>query len=165
MIKILKGINPEYKVAAVFAFAAMFVSLLTGAVSGIRFGAVLLRTFCSILVFAGLGLVVFFTVKKYVPELFEFDRQDAENDLLDFMKDDSQLEDGEAAAFTEFSGSDFPNLNEVKDQSGAQSDNNSAGISAGGSMGRHIVEENTDFPYEPEVMAKAVRKMMNKDKD
>ena len=160
MIKILKGINPEYKVAVVFALLAMFVSLLTGVVSGIIFGAVLLRTFCSILIFAGLGFGVFFIIKKYVPELFEF-VVNTENTEDNLTKAASPPEEG-GDGFAEFTGSDFPNLNEAKKASGIPSDNN-AGTSADGSMGKHIVEENSDFPYEPEIMAKAVRTMMSKD--
>ena len=159
MIKILKGINPEYKVAAVFALVAMLVSLLTGAVSGVIFGAVLLRTFCSILIFAGLGFGVFFIMKKYVPELFEFNIENIENDLT---KADSQSEEeGEQGAFTELTGSNFPNLNETKNVSATPDNNNT--VMPDNSMGRHIVEENSDFPYEPEMMAKAVRTMMSKD--
>ncbi|MCL1911541.1 MAG: hypothetical protein FWG13_05000 [Leptospirales bacterium] len=162
MIKILKGINPEYKVAAVFALTAMFVSLLTGAVCGIIFGTVLLRAFCSILIFAGLGFGVFFVMKKYVPELFEL----MGNTEDDFTKDDfSKAEDGEEDGFTEFTGSDFPNLDESLDDAKSASEMSDSAVRPDGSMGRHIVEENSDFPYEPEVMAKAVRTMMSKGDD
>ena len=162
MIKILKGINSEYKVAAVFAIVAMTVSLLTGAVSGIKFGAVLLRTFFSILIFAGLGFGVFFVMKKYVPELFELNvRNNVGNVEDDLAQVSSQpVEADEPDAFTEFSGADFPNLNEAKDDVQTPPGNTEA---FDGSMGRHIVKENSDFPYEPEVMAQAVRTMMNKD--
>ncbi|MCL2025947.1 MAG: hypothetical protein FWG92_03985 [Leptospirales bacterium] len=157
MIKILKGINPEYKVAAVFAFAAMFVSLLTGVISGVKFGAVLLRTFFSILFFAGLGFGVFFVVKKYVPEFFELNTEDDPANI-----DLQPVEGGEPEVFTEFSGADFPNLNEAKSDIEAPSGSAEA-FSGNLDLGRHIVKENSDFPYEPEIMAQAVRTMMNKD--
>jgi len=160
MIKILKNVNPEYKVAAAFAIVAMLVSLLIGAVSGVKFGVVLLRTFCSILIFAGLGLGIFFVIKKYVPELFEINVGNTEDDLT---KTDLQSEEGgEPDAFTELTGSDFPNLNEAEVKDVSKTPTNNTEMSSS-SMGKHIVKENDDFPYEPEVMAQAVRTMMSKD--
>jgi hypothetical protein len=152
MIKILKRINPEYKTAAVFAFAALFVSSFTGVIAGIKFGVVLARMLFSAVIFAGLGWGAFFVIRKYVPELLASLASAAADDDSESSEDSiSSDESGESDGFTELGGGDFPRVDTAGE------------ALPSASMGKHIVEENSDFPYEPEMMAQAVRTMMSKD--
>ena len=160
-----KKLNPEYKAAIVFSVLALFLSLLVGIFSGIKIGVVLIRAFFAAFLFAGLGYVVLHTIRNYVPEFIDFltginrvekDDFDTDEEAENELAETNQESSGDD--FTELTGSDFPKVD-------SNASDNSAGNTTGspGSMGKHIVNEDSDFPYEPVELAKAVRTMMNKD--
>ncbi len=60
----------DFRIPAVTAGAAFVVVVLTGAVAGVGFGALLLRAILGALAFAALGVGGEMTVKKFLPELF-----------------------------------------------------------------------------------------------
>jgi hypothetical protein len=66
----VKDLVREYgKIAALFAAAAFVLSFLVGLVSRNPFGTALLRALLLGVVFALLGVGIFFIIKKYLPEL------------------------------------------------------------------------------------------------
>lgn len=165
MIEKIKGISLEYKAAFVLSVLAFFLSLLIGIISGVKSGVVLIRAIFAALIFAGLGFAALHIISKNVPEVLEFF-----NDLGDVVKNDSEADElaevdttksddkSSDEGFTELTGMDFPKV-----ESNPSEENAGNAAASTSSMGKHIVDEHGDFPYEPELMAKAVRTMMNKD--
>lgn len=173
----IKETGIEVKTAAVFAAAALVISVLTGFLSGIGAGTVIIRSLFALVIFACLGFGSAWVLKKFVPELgagfpddSDGEDEDLENDHEVFgAEEDSGPEQAEVpetdsgrreGEFSEFSGSDFPSVS----SSGTGDSAEEAPSSPNVSMGKHIVsDDDNSFGYDPETMARAVRTMIKKD--
>ena len=176
----LDNISIEYKIATGFGAAALVVSLVVGMVSGVGAGTVLFRSLFFMIVFGGLGYGVIFTLKRYVPELFEVissvsgDSEyayadpddnvnlDEENSSPEFSQGaedvaGEEVETGEG--FQEYQKDDFTNYS----TNGTETLDPGSSESESKSMGRHIVVDEKTANFEPKIMAQAIRTMLNKD--
>ncbi len=176
-LNFIKETGTEVKTAGIFAAAALVISLLTGFLSGIGAGTVILRSFLALVIFACLGFGAAWILKKFVPELVSGfsgssddadevkesaqDVSDHENDSgseqAEIQTEDSGSEAGDSG-FSELSGKDFPSVSSTGTSSDDGVENQNV------SMGKHIVSnDENSFGYDPETMAMAVRTMIKKD--
>ena len=91
----------NWRVSAVCAAAAFFISLLFGIGGGVQFGALILRAFIGAIVFAVLGAVGHQLMQKFLPELFQMtsagETRSGENiDIVIQDREDSDSEAGES---------------------------------------------------------------------
>ena len=185
----IKAIGIEYRIAGIFAGIAFLVSILGGVAAGVSLGVIIFRMIVSSIVFGGLGFGAVFVLKNYVPEVMGIfsssetaagdnpdaveipsDAQASAAEEAAFEGADGEKTEGQSGGFTEFSGDEYPRVNESTDMSGLNDELNSleAGRSGGmnaskGKLGKHIISTEEKFQYEPKLMAQAVRTMMKKD--
>ncbi|HRX16503.1 MAG TPA: hypothetical protein P5123_09320 [Spirochaetota bacterium] len=163
---ILKKI--EYKVSAVLAVFALVLSPLVGIISGINAGVVVLRTALMAIFFAGIGFVVIFVLKRFVPEVYSVLNRnqnplDMDVESIDAgISGEQEYEVYNPEDETDEDAETVPDSNHGNFDPGlAPSTSESLGIKDR-AMGRHILEER-GVKYEPKIMAEAIRTMMSKD--
>jgi hypothetical protein len=175
----IRGIGAEYRIAAVFAVIAFFVTILGGIIAGVSIGVVVFRVIVSCIIFGGLGFGVVYVLKNYVPEVMDlFTSQNSAAgqgpDSVEIPGDEGEADvegaaegSGSDGGFTELSGEDFPRVSEATDTSAMDESLNQAdsgGMNAKkGKLGKHIISDESKFQYEPKLMAQAVRTMMKRD--
>ena len=98
--------GPNLKFSAYFAGSAFVIALLTGALAGVGFGALLVRAVLGAIVFAALGYGVYIVISTRLPELlsagaettsaFQADGYGRNVDIVvDDDAEDDSLDDGE----------------------------------------------------------------------
>lgn len=174
----IKELPVEYKAAVFFGLCALVLSLLVGVVAQTSVAVVFIHSLILLVVFALLGYVLVFVLKKFVPEVYallsssavssEGDSAETDIPLTDAAegsvpksaKDAAGQLDGETPAaadstpdapqpFVAFSQSDYP---KYETESLPES-----------KLGKHIVKEEKKIKYEPRIMAEAIRTMMSRD--
>ncbi len=165
----ISGLSFEFRTGLFFGFFALVLSLITGIVSGIGFGTILLRVLFALPLFILVGYVAIWVFKKYVPEFYEAlllikkrDKEDSgsqeSDEGTDSFGDESDINSRDIGDENE--GEDSQVLGDSKLDDTLGSDLES------GKMGKHVVVDSNQFEgYEPSLMAEAVRTMMSKDED
>lgn len=170
----LKSIKWEYKISISFAVVSFLLSFFTGVITGNNFSAIIVKALLMAIIFAVMGYGLVYVLRKYVPEVFELPvsqqaeaTEQEETSILDESEQISGEEGIESlesvepvtsgAEFKPMGDSDFPKFEPSSSEQGAES-----GKTA--SMGRHVFEDD-GVKYEPQLMAEAIRTMMNKDKE
>lgn len=182
-MKLLEKLKIEYRISLLMGLVALFFSLLAGLASGINFSVIIIRSFIFLAVFGLIGYAVVFVLKRYVPEVKELkniqkgssdvpnteykpmekgatgvdDTLSQSGSVPDYSEpaddsDTSSLSSTEGK-FTPFNEGDFDHLNTVSPKV------------EDGKLGKHIVVNEKEVKYEPQIMAKAIRTMMSRDKE
>ncbi len=178
----LKDLTIELKFIIGFAGSAFIISFLIGMVSGVAFGDIMVRILIIVPFFAGLGFIAITVIKRFVPEVYEYitnqknsadkevevdfsepkednSQMDSETDLSDMSEGVNEESKEDTQEFKELSGDNFENIGSADTADSAQSS------ASQGKMGKHVIVDEKIGKYEPQVMAKAIRTMMNKDED
>jgi len=157
-------IPKSVKFVLVFGIGGFILSFLTGLISNISFGTVLLRALVFLLVFAGVG----FGFYQLIQWKFE--------ELAAVIQGEESISSAES---NDSGGGDAP-INGAEDSmlggdkstygSSSASDSASSFTPTGkrakdGHFGDHIIVEGVKLENEPKLMAEAIRTIMSKDKD
>lgn len=172
LAKIFKETDIRLRASALFAIAAFLISLITGLISGVGIGIVLVRVFFALIVFALIGYLSCSAIMKYAPEFFDILRSDGGYEKSHFEESKANSSDESEAAseqtgtnspestgFTEFDASSFPKINLSGSGNGSES------FSVNPEKDKVAGDSEYEFNYQPELMAEAVRTMMKKDGD
>lgn len=172
-------IQLEYRSGALFGVVALVLSVLAGAFAGNGAGHVIGRSLVLMFVFAALGYIAIYVIRKYVPEVFEaltamsgnrvddeglkeLPPEDRPSPVAEASADLAQADDGTEAgagngaaparpeAFVPFQEGDFTAYSSAKPEQGK--------------LGKHFFEQK-NIKYEPKIMAEAIRTMIARDKE
>jgi len=190
----LKNIAAEYKISTAFGVLALVFSLFTGIITGISYSVVILRSFITLIFFAGLGYGVSQVVKRFVPEFYELFSKGTSVSAGDMGPEDVSVDQ----EFEDEEGGDSEQNAEVASETSRMSsvsddildDSGDKGISEfretdftvpgdatvaeqnsslniqEGKLGKHLISDREVFnKYEPKIMAEAVRTMMSRNKE
>lgn len=175
----MDDIQLEYKSGAVFGLVALVLSAVAGAAAGNGALSVIGRSLVLMLVFAALGYLAVYVIRKYVPEVFEALMSShgvvSEEGLKELPVEDtnappasdtrdetppgdgSPSEEPDAAqppprkdGFVPFKEGDFTAYSSAKPDEGK--------------LGKHFFEQK-NIRYEPKIMAEAIRTMIARDKE
>lgn len=172
-------IQLEYRSGAVFGLVALVLSAIAGAAAGNGALSVIGRSLVLMFVFAALGYLAVYVIRKYVPEVFEalISLHDAvdEEELKELpvedgkapqasdTRDEALPADGSPGeepdapqtpprqeGFVPFKEGDFTAYSSAKPDEGE--------------LGKHFFEQK-NIRYEPKIMAEAIRTMIARDKE
>lgn len=168
-------IQLEYRSGALFGIVALVLSVLAGAFAGNGAGHVIGRSLVLMFVFAALGYIAIYVIRKYVPEVFEaltamsgnqvgdeglkeLPAEDRPSPVAEAPADIARPDDGTEAgaaparpeAFVPFQEGDFTAYSSAKPEQGK--------------LGKHFFEQK-NIKYEPKIMAEAIRTMIARDKE
>jgi hypothetical protein len=179
----MRNLNLELRFTLLFGGAALLLSSIIGAIAGVIAYTILFRSLLLAFVFAAMGWLSVFVLKKYVPELYDFLNQtigpaEAELSNTELSSDSEEMELNTAGAVSE-SDEEFPAASVSEKYNDGFEELNSSNFNRfstegkgidgidldTGKLGKHIIEKNTMNRYEPKIMAQAVRTMMSRDAD
>lgn len=173
----VKNLRLEYKSTALFGILALFLSALTGIISGVGIGTIFIRTLIFTTLFAGIGFAIVIIFRKFVPELYAMlssflgraEKEPEETgDAIEKAamaeaekgEDEEEAPDGSGEtdnAFTELAEDELTHLKSADVGESLDVDK--------GKLGKHKIETEKLVQYEPQVLAQAIRTMMSKDED
>jgi len=175
----MDDIQLEYRAGAVFGIVALVLSAVAGAATGNGALSVIGRSLVLMFVFAALGYLAVYVIRKYVPEVFEAlasppgavseeglkelpveegnappaseTREEAPpGDGLQAEEPDAGQPPPRKDAFVTFKEGDFTAYSSAKPDEGK--------------LGKHFFEQK-NIRYEPKIMAEAIRTMIARDKE
>ncbi len=175
----MSDIQLEYRSGALFGAVALIISLFAGIITGNGAGQVIGRSLVLMIVFAALGYIAIYVIRKYVPEVFELlsamsSRRMGDEGLKELPDEDRPTPAADTAsdaaepdsvagaqepaggapaqpdAFVPLQEGDFTAYSSAKPEQGK--------------LGKHFFEQK-NIRYEPKIMAEAIRTMIARDKE
>lgn len=175
----MDDIGLEYRSAAVLGLAALVLSTVAGAAAGNGAGHVIWRSLVLMIVFAALGYLAVYVIRKYVPEVFEA-LASAPGAVSEEGLKVLPVEEGAAPKEPAGPVEARPEGDIPPEEPGPaptasrkegfvpfKEDDFTAYSSARpveGKLGKHFFEQK-NIRYEPKIMAEAIRTMIARDKE
>ncbi|MBP7584164.1 MAG: hypothetical protein KBA61_09040 [Spirochaetes bacterium] len=165
---LMTGISAEVKSAAVFALAALVLSLITGIAAGNNLANALVTSVILTLVFAAIGYGAVVVLRRFVPELIEA-LGNASRGAGEFEDVSVAQEAGAAAERAVDAGQELPErksdekLEKEFTPFGKGDFKNLGSTTGDGKLGTHFVKEQKTVKYEPKIIAEAIRTMIRRD--
>jgi len=153
-------IPQNLKFVLVFGIIGFFLSFITGLISGIQFGTIVIRAIIFMLVFASVGFGFFQLFNWKFQEILEESSQDSKEfsngESLDAVPADTAINDDDEEIAHEEKPPEIPTEHQAYNlDSGAKK--------TSGHFGDHIMVQGIKIENEPKLMASAIRTLMAKD--
>lgn len=179
---ILKNIKTEYLLSTGFGFAGLILSLLAGIFSGNKVSVIFFNAMITAIIFAILGYVCLFIIKKFVPEIYQIISSLNSNENISTDADillnsvskkidnnDNVQKNSENSGTDDILDSDKglagsdAELESEFNTIGRQPDNYSSLDVNENNSGERNIFKGSKIKYEPQIAAQAIRTMMKRD--